>query len=64
MQISYFLAGWPNAGGSEHGSYRLFIAERFGGSGPWKQRLPQLLETPVALGRARQSDDGRFGGSK
>lgn len=40
------------------------IASRFTGKGQWKKRLPQLLETLVALGRARQSDDGRFGASK
>lgn len=40
------------------------IAERFTGKGPWKKRLPQLLETLVALGRARMSKDGRFGGSR
>ena len=40
------------------------IASRFSGKGAWKKRLPQLLETLVALGRARQSDDGRFGASK
>jgi hypothetical protein len=40
------------------------IAERFTGKGPWKKRLPQLLETLVALGRARVNDDGRFGASK
>jgi hypothetical protein len=40
------------------------IAERFTGKGPWKKRLPQLLETLVALGRARMNDDGRFGASK
>ena len=40
------------------------IAERFTGKGPWKKRLPQLLETLVALGRARMSDDGRFGASR
>ena len=39
------------------------IAERFTGKGPWKKRLPQLLETLVALGRARVSEDGRFGAS-
>jgi len=42
----------------------LEIASRFSGKGAWKKRLPQLLETLVALGRARQSDDGRFGASK
>ena len=40
------------------------IAERFTGKGPWKKRLPQLLETLVALGRARMSGDGRFGASR
>ena len=40
------------------------IAERFTGKGPWKKRLPQLLETLVALGRARMNDDGRYGASK
>lgn len=39
------------------------IAERFTGKGPWKKRLPQLLETLVALGRARMYEDGRYGGS-
>jgi hypothetical protein len=29
------------------------LAERFTGKGPWKKRLPQLLDTLVALGRAR-----------
>jgi hypothetical protein len=32
------------------------LAERFMGRGPWKKRLPQILETLVALGRARQLD--------
>lgn len=36
------------------------IAARFSGSGPWKRRLPQLLEMLVALGRAR-AQDGRYG---
>ena len=40
------------------------IAERFTGKGPWKKRLPQLLETLVALGRARMNEDGRYGASK
>ena len=40
------------------------IASRFTGKGPWKKRLPQLLETLVALGRARMSHDGRYGASK
>jgi len=36
------------------------IAVRFSGRGPWKRRLPQLLEILVALGRAR-AHDGRYG---
>jgi hypothetical protein len=35
------------------------IAARFSGRGRWRDRLPQLLETLVALGRAR-SEDGRW----
>jgi hypothetical protein len=34
------------------------IAARHTGRGPWKKRLPQLLETLVALGRARQVSGG------
>ncbi|MBI4988720.1 MAG: class I SAM-dependent DNA methyltransferase [Rhodocyclales bacterium] len=37
------------------------LAARFTGKGPWKKRLPQLLDTLVALGRARQSGDGWMG---
>ena len=37
------------------------LAARFTGKGPWKKRLPQLLDTLVALGRARQSDGGWTG---
>lgn len=40
------------------------IAERFTGKGPWKKHLLQLLETLVALGRARMNEDGRYGASK
>jgi hypothetical protein len=40
------------------------IAARFNGRGPWKRRLPQLLDMLVALGRAQERDgtysrDGR-----
>jgi hypothetical protein len=34
------------------------IAARYTGRGPWKKRLPQLLETLVALGRARAGPQG------
>lgn len=30
------------------------LAERFTGRGPWKKRLPQLVETLVSLGRVRR----------
>jgi hypothetical protein len=30
------------------------LAERFTGRGPWKKRLPQILQTLEALGRARR----------
>jgi len=40
------------------------IASHFTGKGPWKKRLPQLLETLVALGRARTTDEGRFSASR
>jgi hypothetical protein len=29
------------------------LADRFSGRGPWKKRLPQILQTLHALGRAR-----------
>ncbi len=35
------------------------IAARFTARGPWKKRLPQLLDMLVAMGRARE-DTGRF----
>ena len=38
------------------------IAARFTARGPWKKRLPQLLDMLVALGRARVSD-GRYSGA-
>lgn len=34
------------------------LAERFTGRGPWKKRLPQILQTLEALGRARQAEGG------
>lgn len=36
------------------------IAARFTGRGPWKKRLPQLLDMLVAVGRAVEKD-GRYG---
>ena len=36
------------------------IAARFTARGPWKKRLPQLLEMLVALGRAHRQDDARY----
>jgi hypothetical protein len=34
------------------------LAERFTGRGPWKKRLPQILQTLAALGRARADAAG------
>ena len=39
------------------------IAARFAGRGPWKRRLPQLLEMLVALGRAHELT-GRYSGGR
>jgi hypothetical protein len=33
------------------------IAAQITGKGPWKKRLPDLLQTLVALGRARQDGE-------
>jgi hypothetical protein len=37
------------------------LAARFAGRGAWKKRLPQLLDTLVALGRAREVEGGYAG---
>ena len=37
------------------------LATRFSARGPWKKRLPQLLEMLVTLGRAQESN-GRYTG--
>ncbi len=37
------------------------IAERFTGKGPWKRRLPQIVETLETLGRARRVGDKLHG---
>ncbi|MDD5175283.1 MAG: hypothetical protein PHQ05_02515 [Sterolibacterium sp.] len=38
------------------------LAANFKGKGPWKKRLPQLLDTLVVLGKARVLEDGRWMG--
>jgi hypothetical protein len=38
------------------------IAARFVGRGAWKKRLPEILDTLMALGRARRVEDGRWMG--
>jgi len=38
------------------------IAERFSGKGSWKKGLAPLIETLVALGRARRVKGGVLGG--
>jgi hypothetical protein len=37
------------------------LAVHFTGRGPWKKRLPQIVETLVSLGRARRVDGGVIG---
>lgn len=37
------------------------IAARFTARGPWKKRLPQLLDMLVALGRAEPREGGVYG---
>ena len=39
------------------------IAARFAGRGPWKKRLPLLVETLVTLGRARKVRGGYVSGN-
>jgi hypothetical protein len=36
------------------------LAARFTGRGRWRQRLPQLVDMLVAVGRAREVGSGRF----
>jgi hypothetical protein len=36
------------------------IGDRFSARGPWKRRLPGLLDMLVALGRAQEQVDGRY----
>ena len=38
------------------------VAAQFSGRGPWKKRLPSLLETLEAMGRARKAG-GRWSAS-
>ena len=38
------------------------IGNRFTARGPWKKRLPQLLDMLVALGRAAEQGE-RYGGA-
>jgi len=37
------------------------LSEHFSGRGPWKRRLPQLVETLVSVGRARKVGDRVLG---
>ncbi|MDQ5895941.1 MAG: hypothetical protein QG612_27 [Pseudomonadota bacterium] len=39
------------------------LAARFTGRGPWKKRLPQILETLEVLGRAKREAQGRWRGA-
>lgn len=36
------------------------LAARFTGKGPWKKRLPQIIDTLEALGRIRHDEDGKL----
>jgi hypothetical protein len=36
------------------------LAARFTGRGPWKKRLPQVLETLEAVGRLRRTEAGAY----
>lgn len=38
------------------------IAAQFTARGPWKKRLPKLVEMLVALGRAQEQDGGYVAG--
>lgn len=38
------------------------LAARFTGKGPWKKRLPQIIDTLEALGRVRRDAEGRMAG--
>ena len=38
------------------------LAARFTGRGPWKKRLPQILETLAVLGRASRDGAGAWRG--
>lgn len=35
------------------------IAARFQGRGPWKKRLPQIIDTLIAVGRVRPVEGGK-----
>lgn len=39
------------------------LAARFTGRGPWKKRLPQIVETLVVLGKAQRDEGGRWRGA-
>jgi len=40
------------------------LAAHFTGRGKWKTRLPQILDTLVALGRARKTGDQLYGSER
>ena len=57
-QIDAFVGRWRAAGGTERANYQIgvdAITAAFTGRGPWKRRIPQILEALAALGRARGS---------
>lgn len=73
-KIAAFISRWQGVGGSERANYQPFItdvlaasatplteqdlAAHYSGRGPWKKRLPSILRTLEALGRARSDGAG------
>ena len=61
--VAAFIARWQSVGGlsdvlaaSPIALDAEMIATRFTARGPWKKRLPQLLQMLVAVGRADEQD--------
>ena len=58
MQIDDFLSRWRHAEArAATPQHEADLASPVTGKGPWKKRLPDLLQTLVALGRARQEGE-------
>ena len=59
--VETFIAKWQGVAASAPLSLDEIVA-RFTARGPWKKRLPQLLEMLIVLGRASKQPDGRYVG--